>query len=35
MIATFPAVSQFWQYSSEEYLKLPLYTRDYPACKAC
>ena len=35
VIATFPAVSQFWKYNPEEYLKLPLYTRDYPPCKAC
>jgi len=35
VLATFPAVSQFWKYNPEEYLKLPLYTRDYPACKAC
>jgi branched-chain amino acid transport system substrate-binding protein len=35
VVATFPAVSQFWKYSPEEYLKLPLYTRDYPPCKAC
>ena len=35
VIATMPAVSQFWKYSPEEYLKLPLYTREYPPCKAC
>ena len=35
VIATFPSVSQFWKYNPEEYLKLPLYTRDYQACKAC
>jgi len=35
VIHTFPAVSQFWKYSPEEYLKLPLYTRDYPPCKHC
>lgn len=35
VIATFPAVSQFWKYNPEEFLKLPLYTRDYPPCKAC
>ena len=35
VIATFPAVSQFSKYNPEEYLKLPLYTREYPPCKAC
>ena len=32
---TYPNVSQFWKYNPEEYLKSPLYTRDYPPCKAC
>ncbi len=35
VIATFPNVSQFWKYNPEEYLKLPLYVRDYPPCKHC
>ena len=35
VIATYPAVSQFWKYGAEEYLKLPLYTRDSPPCKHC
>jgi branched-chain amino acid transport system substrate-binding protein len=35
VIATIPAVSQFWKYKAEDYLKLPLYSRDYPPCKAC
>jgi branched-chain amino acid transport system substrate-binding protein len=35
VVATFPGVSQFWKYNPEEFLKLPLYTRDYPPCKAC
>jgi branched-chain amino acid transport system substrate-binding protein len=35
VIATYPAVSQFWKYNPEEFLKLPLYTRDYPPCKHC
>jgi branched-chain amino acid transport system substrate-binding protein len=35
VVATFPSVSQFWKYNPEEYLKTPLYTRDYPPCKAC
>ena len=35
VVATFPAVSQFWKYNPEEFLKMPLYTRDYPPCKYC
>jgi branched-chain amino acid transport system substrate-binding protein len=35
VIATYPAVSQFWSYNPEEYLKQPLYTRDYPPCRHC
>jgi len=35
VIATFPGVGQFWKYSAEEYMKQPLYTRDYPPCKHC
>jgi branched-chain amino acid transport system substrate-binding protein len=35
VIHTFPAVSQFWTYKPEEFLKLPVYNRDYPPCKAC
>jgi branched-chain amino acid transport system substrate-binding protein len=35
VVATFPAVSQFWKYHPDEFLKQPLYTRDYPPCKAC
>ena len=35
VIATIPAVSQFWKYNPEEYLKQPLYTRDVPPCRAC
>jgi branched-chain amino acid transport system substrate-binding protein len=35
VIATYPAVSQFWKYNPDEYLKQPLYSRDYPACKYC
>lgn len=35
VIHTFPAVSQFWKYSPEEYLKTPLYSRDSPPCKYC
>jgi branched-chain amino acid transport system substrate-binding protein len=35
VIHTFPAVSQFWKYNPEDYLKTPLYVRDYPPCKSC
>ncbi|HET7340308.1 MAG TPA: ABC transporter substrate-binding protein [Methylomirabilota bacterium] len=35
VIATYPAVSQFWKYKPDEYLKQPLYGRDVPACKHC
>jgi branched-chain amino acid transport system substrate-binding protein len=35
VIATIPSVSQFWKYKPDEYLKQPLYTRDYPPCKYC
>jgi branched-chain amino acid transport system substrate-binding protein len=35
VIHTFPAVSQFWTYKPEEYLKLPVYSRDYPPCRFC
>jgi branched-chain amino acid transport system substrate-binding protein len=35
VIHTFPAVSQFWTYKPEEYLKLPVYNRDYPPCRHC
>lgn len=32
---TFPSVSQFWKYKPEEFLKQPVYDRNYPACKYC
>jgi len=35
VIHTFPAISQFWTYKPEEYLKLPVYARDYPPCRFC
>jgi len=35
VIATYPAVSQFWKYRPDEYMKRPLYSRDYPPCKFC
>jgi branched-chain amino acid transport system substrate-binding protein len=35
VIHTFPAVSQFWKYKPEEFLKQPVYDRNYPPCKYC
>jgi branched-chain amino acid transport system substrate-binding protein len=35
VIHTFPAVSQFWKYKPEEFLKQPVYDRNFPACKHC
>jgi branched-chain amino acid transport system substrate-binding protein len=35
VIKTYPNVSQFWKYGKEEFLKQPVYSRDYPPCKYC
>jgi len=35
VIQTFPNVSQFWTYKPEEYLKNPVYDRNFPPCKHC
>jgi branched-chain amino acid transport system substrate-binding protein len=35
VIVTIPAVSQFWKYNPDEFLKQPVYARDVPACKHC
>ena len=35
VVHTYPAVSQFWTYKPEDFLKQPVYNRDVPACKAC
>src|SRR6266550_898142 len=35
VIYTYPAVSQFWKYNPEEFLKQPVYSRDFPPCKHC
>jgi branched-chain amino acid transport system substrate-binding protein len=32
VIQTYPMVSQFWKYNPEEFLKKPVYSRDYPTC---
>ncbi len=33
VIKTYPNVSQFWNYKPEEFLKNPVYSRDYPPAK--
>jgi branched-chain amino acid transport system substrate-binding protein len=35
VIQTFPNISQFWTYKPEDFLKNPVYSRDYPPCKHC
>jgi branched-chain amino acid transport system substrate-binding protein len=35
VIHTFPNVAQFWKYKPEQFLKQPVYDRNYPACKYC
>jgi branched-chain amino acid transport system substrate-binding protein len=35
VIHTYPNVSQFWKYNPVEFLRQPLYTRDFPPCKSC
>jgi branched-chain amino acid transport system substrate-binding protein len=35
VIHTFPAVSQFWTYGPEVFLKQPVYDRNFPPCKHC
>jgi branched-chain amino acid transport system substrate-binding protein len=35
VIHTFPNVSQFWTYKPEDFLKNPVYSRDFPPCKHC
>ena len=35
VIYTYPNVSQFWKYNPEEFLKQPVYARDFPPCKHC
>ncbi len=32
---TFPNVSQFWKYKPEDFLKNPVYDRNYPPCTHC
>ena len=33
VIKTYPNVSQFWTYNKDEFLKNPVYSRDYPPAK--
>src|SRR5262245_707076 len=35
VIKTYPNVDQFGQFKKEEFLKTPVYSRDYPPCKFC
>ncbi len=35
VIHTFPNVSQFWTYKPDEFLKNPVYSRDFPPCRHC
>ena len=35
VVHTYPNVSQFWTYKPEEFLKQPVYDRNFPPCKHC
>jgi branched-chain amino acid transport system substrate-binding protein len=35
VIQTYPEVSQFWTYGKAQFLKQPVYSRDFPPCKHC
>jgi branched-chain amino acid transport system substrate-binding protein len=35
VIKTYPAVSQFYKQSPEEFLKQPVYSKKFPGCKYC
>ena len=35
VIQTYPAVSQFWKYPPDEFLKQPVYSREFPSCRYC
>jgi branched-chain amino acid transport system substrate-binding protein len=35
VIKTYPNISQFGQFKKDEFLKTPVYSRDYPPCKFC
>lgn len=32
---TYPHIGQFWTYDKAEYLRQPVYSRDFPPCKYC
>jgi branched-chain amino acid transport system substrate-binding protein len=35
VVHTYPAVSQFWRYAPDDFLKQPVYDRNFPACRYC
>jgi branched-chain amino acid transport system substrate-binding protein len=35
VIKTYPAVGQFWTYDKDAFLKQPVYSREFPACRYC
>jgi branched-chain amino acid transport system substrate-binding protein len=35
VIKTYPNVGQFWKFGKAEFLKQPVYSRDFPPCKFC
>ncbi len=35
VIYTYPAVGQFWKYDPQEFLRQPVYSRDFPPCRYC
>jgi branched-chain amino acid transport system substrate-binding protein len=35
VIQVYPNVSQFWKYKPDEFLKQPVYDRNFPPCKYC
>ncbi|OGA24847.1 MAG: hypothetical protein A3I02_12575 [Betaproteobacteria bacterium RIFCSPLOWO2_02_FULL_67_26] len=35
VVKTYPNVSQFWKFGKAEFLKQPVYSRDFPPCKFC
>ena len=35
VIKTYPAVSQYWTFGKDAFLKQPVYSRDFPPCKNC
>jgi branched-chain amino acid transport system substrate-binding protein len=35
VVATYPNVSQFWTFDPKEFLKNPVYSRNFPPCNYC